>query len=135
MKGLWPQVLKPLVMAPAAGFFFGFLLMGFLLWTLRKFKPGMVNRFFGKFQILSAMWVSFSYGTNDAQKTMGIITLSLTAATTAGTFDVLPDWMGFLNSIRFSMSQLGHLGCACPGGGTAAGGRRIIKTMGPSSFE
>ncbi len=133
MKGVWPQVLKPLVMAPAAGFFFGFLLMGLLLWTLRKFRPAMVNRFFGKFQILSAMWVSFSYGTNDAQKTMGIITLSLISATTSGTFAFLPEWMGFLklDSANFDVPNWVTWVCAIAlAGGTAAGGRRIIKTMG-----
>lgn len=133
MKGVWPQVLKPLVMAPAAGFFFGFLLMGFLLWALRKYKPGIINRFFGKFQILSAMWVSFSYGTNDAQKTMGIITLSLVAATTAGTFDVLPAWLGFLklDAEKFDIPVWVTWTCALTiAAGTAAGGRRIIKTMG-----
>ena len=133
VTGLWPQVIKPIVMAPAAGFFFGFLIMGLLLWLFRKFRPSPVNRFFGKLQILSAMWVSFSHGANDAQKTMGIITLSLVSATTAGTFAFVPEWMDFLklDAVKFDVPAWVTWICAIAmAAGTAAGGRKIIKTMG-----
>ncbi|MCK9315970.1 MAG: inorganic phosphate transporter [Verrucomicrobia bacterium] len=133
MKGLWPQVIKPIVLAPAAGFFFGFLIMGLLLWLFRSFRPSPVNRLFGKLQILSAMWVSFSHGANDAQKTMGIITLSLVSATTAGTLAFVPEWMDFLKLDAGKFNVPDWVTCICAiamAAGTAAGGRKIIKTMG-----
>ncbi|MGI6346515.1 MAG: inorganic phosphate transporter [Limisphaerales bacterium] len=133
LTGLWPQVIKPLVMAPTAGFIFGFLIMGLMLWAFRTFKPAPINRFFGRFQILSAMWISFSHGANDAQKTMGIITLSLISATAAGTFTLAPEWMNFmkLDGSSFSVPTWVTWICAITmAAGTAAGGRKIIKTMG-----
>ena len=133
VTGLWPQVIKPIFTAPAVGFFMGFLFMGLLLWLFRKFRPGPVNRFFGRFQILSAMWVSFSHGANDAQKTMGIITLSLVSATAAGTFAFVPEWMNFLklDAANFDVPDWVTWSCAITmAAGTAAGGRKIIKTMG-----
>lgn len=79
------------------------------------------------------MWVSFSHGANDAQKTMGIITLSLVSATTAGTFAFVPEWMDFLklDAGKFDVPDWVTWICAIAmAAGTAAGGRRIIKTMG-----
>lgn len=96
MTGLWPQVIEPLFLAPIAGLVGGFIFMGLLMRVFRSFRPTAVNRSFGKLQILSSMWVSFSHGTNDAQKTMGIISLSLYTATATGTFTALPDCLGFM---------------------------------------
>lgn len=133
LTGLWPQVIKPLFVAPTAGLIFGFIMMGLLLWLFRPFKPTTVNRTFGKLQILSAMWVSFSHGTNDAQKTMGIITLSLVTATTAGTFVDLPSFFNFvkIDQAHFEIPAWVTWICALTmAAGTAAGGWKIIKTMG-----
>jgi PiT family inorganic phosphate transporter len=81
--------------------------------------------------------MGFSHGTNDAQKTMGIIALALAAATKAGTFDALPGWLGFLKvaeplpgqslDIAFWIKVLCALTMAA---GTAIGGWRIIRTLG-----
>ena len=131
MTGLWPQVIKPLVLAPGAGLIIGFILMGLLLFLFRSFRPAPVNRFFGNLQILSAMWVSFSHGTNDAQKTMGIITLSLFTATSAGVFATSPEWIGFLKIEEFEIPNWVTWTCAITmAAGTACGGWKIIKTMG-----
>jgi PiT family inorganic phosphate transporter len=97
----------------------------------------MVTRVFGKLQLFSAAYMGFSHGTNDAQKTMGIIALALVAATTSGAFNHFPDWLAFLKSPEPAPGQSVEIAvwikalCAltmCAG--TAAGGWRIIKTLG-----
>jgi PiT family inorganic phosphate transporter len=66
-----------MVTSPFAGFIFGALLMFLLFVTLHRFTPHVVHSLFGKLQIFSAAWMAHSHGTNDAQKTTGIITLAL----------------------------------------------------------
>ena len=83
---LW-KVVVPMVTSPICGFVVGFLFMGLLYFLLRNWRPATVNRVFGKLQLFSAAYMGFSHGTNDAQKTMGIIALALVAATTAGNFN------------------------------------------------
>ena len=85
--GVWPKVIVPMVTSPFAGFIFGGLLMFLLFVTLQRFTPHFVQSLFGKLQIFSAAWMAHSHGTNDAQKTMGIITLALFTGTRAGNFD------------------------------------------------
>jgi phosphate/sulfate permease len=114
-KGILWKVLVPMVTSPTAGLLVGFLVMGSLYYVLRNWRPMKVNRVFGKLQLLSASYMGFSHGTNDAQKTMGIIALALIAATGAGTFDHLPNWLRFLHiappgpAIAASMNQLGEM--------------------------
>jgi phosphate/sulfate permease len=92
------KVLIPMVLSPVVGFTVSFAVMVLLLWLLRNWTPRMVNLIFGKAQIFSAAFMGFSHGTNDAQKTMGIIALTLFTATQASQFDRLPDWAGFLRT-------------------------------------
>src|SRR6266403_1141601 len=73
--GLWPKVVLPMITSPVAGFVFGALLMYFLFVALHRLTPHFVHSLFGKMQIFSAAWMAHSHGTNDAQKTMGILTL------------------------------------------------------------
>jgi PiT family inorganic phosphate transporter len=96
-----------------------------------------VNRFFGSAQIVSAGAMGFTHGTNDAQKTMGIIALSLLAATKAGELNDLPGWLSFLRAhIPESGKDLDialwiKIVCAITmASGTAVGGWRIVKTLG-----
>jgi len=136
-KGVFWKVVIPMVSSPLCGFFVGFLVMGLLYFILRNWKPMKVNKVFGKAQLFSAAYMGFSHGTNDAQKTMGIIALALVAATSAGTFDNLPHWLGFLHipepgpgqslEIKVWIKVICALTMAA---GTAAGGWRIIKTLG-----
>ena len=133
---LW-KVIIPMVGSPVIGFLGGYLIMGILYFLLRNWRPVTVNRTFGKLQLFSAAYMGFSHGTNDAQKNMGVIALSLMTATSMGAFVNLPDWLGFLKAAE---PQSGHpmvialwikVLCAltmCAG--TAAGGWRIIKTLG-----
>jgi inorganic phosphate transporter, PiT family len=132
LGGLLPKVIFPMIIAPIVGLLVGFLIMGLLLLILRSWKPHTVNVFFGKAQLLSAAWMSFSHGTNDAQKTMGIIALTLfTATTKTNAFDNLPQWLQFLHTPKFDIHTWVKFVCAITmAAGTAAGGWRIIKTLG-----
>jgi PiT family inorganic phosphate transporter len=116
VEGVRDKVLLPLVLSPVAGITIGFLFMVVLLNVFRRSHPQRLNERFRRLQVLSAAYMAFSHGSNDAQKTMGIMTLALF---TAG---VIPDqhiplWVILLAATAISL-------------GTAAGGWRIIKTMG-----
>ncbi|MBI5382118.1 MAG: inorganic phosphate transporter [Opitutae bacterium] len=130
--GLWHKVVLPMFSSPMIGFVGGALLMLLLLALLRKMRPRIVGLIFGKAQLISAGFMGYSHGSNDAQKTMGIITLALFAGTKAGHFDNLPSWLSFLHVT--DKSHVPHwvmLTCAITmAAGTAAGGWRIIRTMG-----
>ncbi|MGY0611615.1 anion permease [Luteimonas sp. A501] len=143
---LW-KVVVPMVSSPVLGFAAGFLMMGVLFfvismmarsggWLARIARPRWVNGFFGKAQIVSAAGMGFAHGMNDAQKTMGIIALALVSAQSAGTLDALPSWLAFLHPSEGALAE-GDIDlwikftCALVmAAGTAAGGWRIIKTLG-----
>ncbi len=131
MEGLWPKVLKPMVLSPLLGVLVAFALMGLLLFLVQRTRPMILQRVFGRCQLVSAAWVSFSHGTNDAQKTMGIIALTLFSATSTGALDELPAWLGFLRSPEFTVHPWIKVVCAITMAlGTASGGWRIIATLG-----
>ncbi len=131
MEGLWHKVIIPMFVSPAIGIFAGFLLMGVLTFLLQRTRPRFVNMVFGKLQLLSASWMSFSHGTNDAQKTMGIIALILFTATKSGDLDNIPVWLNFLRTPEFAVVLWIKIVCAFTmAAGTAVGGWRIIKTLG-----
>ena len=136
-KGILWKVILPMITSPVVGFTVGFLFMGLLYFLLRNWRPVTVNRVFGKLQLFSAAYMGFSHGSNDAQKTMGIIALALVSATTAGAFNNFPDWLNFLKLPEPAPGQSLEIAtwiklvCAmtmCAG--TAAGGWRIIRTLG-----
>jgi PiT family inorganic phosphate transporter len=115
------KVLIPLLLSPLAGFLVGYLIMVALTWMFVKAHPRTVNTAFKKLQILSSAFMATSHGLNDAQKTMGIITLALVI------FQMQPDV-----SIPFWVK----LSCALAMGlGTAMGGWKIVKTMGHKIFK
>jgi PiT family inorganic phosphate transporter len=134
--------------SPLAGFVLGFVIMGVLLAVISFLnssrstvlhtlgRPRWVNAFFGKAQIVSASAMGLSHGLNDAQKTMGIIALALATATSSGSLDHLPDFLHFLRieqdaSKSFEIATWIKVVCALVmAAGTAAGGWRIIKTLG-----
>jgi PiT family inorganic phosphate transporter len=99
----------------------------------RMARPRWVNAFFGKAQIFSAAYMGFAHGHNDAQKTMGIIAMTLIGAEQAGIFADLPGWLGFLHPepSRPDIAMWIVLTCAVVMAmGTALGGWKIIKTLG-----
>jgi PiT family inorganic phosphate transporter len=119
--GVTKKVLLPMVTSPLLGFAIGFLCMVTILWVCSKANPNTVNKYFKKMQLVSAGVMALSHGSNDAQKTMGIITLALVSYHTLPTFEV-PYWV--------------ILGCALTMGlGTMAGGWRIIRTMGSKMIK
>ncbi len=129
--GLIPKVVVPMITSPVVGFLVGGLLMFLLLLILRPFTPHLVNTIFGKLQLVSAAWMAHSHGTNDAQKTMGIITLALFTATGSGAFAGLPPLLHFLDTPTFVIPKWVIFLCAITmAAGTAAGGWRIIRTLG-----
>jgi len=132
VEGLWPKVLKPMVLSPVLGLLLSFLVMGLLLKLIQRWRSKTVRNVFGRLQLVSAAWMSFSHGTNDAQKTMGIIALTLfTVTTNSTTFDHLPAWLGFLRAEEFRVYVWIKVACALTmAAGTAAGGWRIISTLG-----
>jgi PiT family inorganic phosphate transporter len=130
-EGVWPKVVLPMIASPVAGFVFGALFMFLLLIAVHRLTPQFVHSLFGKLQIFSAAWMAHSHGTNDAQKTMGIITLALFTGTKAGSFDHLPRWLDFLHTPAFVLPKWVIALCAVTmAAGTAAGGWRIIRTLG-----
>lgn len=135
--GLLWKVVVPMISSPVIGFIGGFIVMGFLYFLLRNWRPVTVNRTFGKLQLFSSAYMGFSHGTNDAQKTMGIIALALMAATSAGSFAHLPGWLSFLKTPPpapgHSLTIAAWIKVLCAltmASGTAAGGWRIIRTLG-----
>ena len=121
IDGIIGKVLVPLVSSPLAGFAIGFMLMVALYWIFRNFHRTPLARTFKVLQVFSAGYMAFAHGSNDAQKTMGIITLALFAAGIIPTVDV-PIWVIFVAATAISL-------------GTAVGGWRIMKTMGHRVVE
>ena len=117
-SGIWDKVIKPGILSPALGFAIAFALMIAIIWTIRRRAPSTVNRVFRRAQIFSGSFVAFTHGTNDAQKTMGIIALALISSghLNAEEFDV-PFWVIVSSATAMAL-------------GTYAGGWRIIRTMG-----
>lgn len=121
IDGIVGKVLIPLVTSPVAGFAIGFVIMLALYWLFRGFDRKPLARVFKVLQVFSAGYMAFAHGSNDAQKTMGIITLALFAAGIIPTVDV-PLWVVLLAASAISL-------------GTAVGGWRIMKTMGHRVVE
>jgi PiT family inorganic phosphate transporter len=130
-QGLWPKVVMPMISSPLLGFIFGAALMFFIMVSFYWITPHAAKVTFGRLQLVSASFMAISHGSNDAQKTMGIMTLALFSATTAGTLDHLPAMLSFLRTPTFHVAPWIILLCACTmAAGTAGGGWRIIRTMG-----
>jgi inorganic phosphate transporter, PiT family len=129
--GLWPKVVLPMISSPMIGFFGGAFLMFLLMLFIHRMTPRWVNSIFGKLQIVSASFMGFSHGSNDAQKTMGIVALALFTGTNSGAFNDLPEWADFLRTPEFEVKRWVMITCAIVmAAGTAGGGWRIIRTMG-----
>ncbi len=129
--GLLYKVIIPMVSSPILGFVGGFVWMNILYVALSRFRPSTINTVFRKLQVYSAAYMGFSQGSNDAQKTMGVIALALFSATQSGTLSNVPGCFGFLHTDQFTIPLWVKLVCASTMAlGTASGGRRIIKTLG-----
>lgn len=114
-KGVY-KILIGLIFSPVVGLVLGFILMYVLIWLFKRSSPSLVSNLFGRLQIASAAYMAFSHGSNDAQKTMGIITMALISYYKLPDFHV-PLWVMVLCAVAMAI-------------GTAVGGWRIIKTLG-----
>ena len=116
VSGIVDKVLVPMVSSPLIGFIGAFALMIALYWVFRRARRKPLARGFRRLQVLSAGYMAFAHGSNDAQKTMGIITLALFSAGVIPSIDV--PW----EVIVISASAISL--------GTAVGGWRVMRTMG-----
>jgi inorganic phosphate transporter, PiT family len=115
-NGLMDKVVIPLVSSPIAGFIGGFVLMKILYMIFARSTPAKVNHWFRRLQIVSSLLMAYSHGSNDAQKSMGVITLALVSVGILSK-PVIPLWVILVCAAAMAF-------------GTTAGGWRIIKTMG-----
>lgn len=116
VAGKWTITVAFIVLSPLIGLVLAYLLMAAVYWIFRKSSPAWMDRHFRRYQLVSAAFLSCAHGTNDAQKTMGIITAVLVAGGIQKDFHV-PAWV---------------IGCSSTaiGLGTMSGGWRIVRTMG-----
>ena len=116
VMGKWPSTLIFIIAGPVIGLVLGYGLMVAVYWIFHQFSPNKMDRWFRHMQIGSAALLSGAHGTNDAQKSMGIITAVLVAGGIQNDFHV-PSWV--ITSCAAAM-----------GLGTLSGGWRIVQTMG-----
>ncbi len=116
VAGKWSITVAFIVLSPLIGMVAAYLLMVGVYWSFRRFSPSRIDRHFRRYQLISAALFSCAHGTNDAQKTMGIITAVLVAGGLQSDFHV-PAWV-----IAASSAAIGL--------GTMSGGWRIVRTMG-----
>ncbi|KQS60133.1 inorganic phosphate transporter [Geodermatophilus sp. Leaf369] len=114
--GIVEKVVVPMVLSPLVGFGLGYLVMLAVLWSFRGANVTRANRGFRYAQIVSSATMALGHGLQDAQKTMGIITLALVTAGQIDTFEV-PLWVVLAAALAISA-------------GTYAGGFRIMRTLG-----
>jgi PiT family inorganic phosphate transporter len=112
----WTKTLLFIVLSPVIGMVLGFISMAIAMWASRRSSPRAVDSRFRKLQLISAAAYSLGHGTNDAQKTMGIIASVLFTSGYLKTFDI-PLWVILLAHCAIAL-------------GTLSGGWRIVKTMG-----
>ena len=110
------KVFAGIIIAPIGGMIFGIALAGVIIWIFARRRPAIVNRTFGRLQIISSAWFALTHGANDGQKTMGIIVLILFSADLISEIH-MPLWVIF--------AAAGAMGL-----GTFFGGYKVIKTLG-----
>jgi PiT family inorganic phosphate transporter len=116
VQGIVNKVLIPMISSPILGFTIAFVFMLAIYWIFRGSKRKPMARRFRRLQVFSAAFMAFAHGSNDAQKTMGIITLALFSAGVIPEVEV-PTWVIIVSATALSA-------------GTAVGGWRIMRTMG-----
>lgn len=117
------KIVAALLISPIVGIILGYLVMKLTLLIFGHFPPSKINAGFRKMQVLSAAFLSFNHGSNDAQKSMGIITMALIAGGMQAANDLTP---------HFWVKAACALAMAA---GTSVGGWRIIRTMGDKVFK
>lgn len=121
-SGVLAKVVIPLFTSPVLGFILGFMVMSLLFKILARISLKIINRWFAKLQLVSAALMAFAHGNNDAQKSMGIITLALVSA------GIISASAGVPWEVKVACALMMGLG-------TSVGGWRIIKTMGVNMIK
>jgi PiT family inorganic phosphate transporter len=121
VASIFKKIILPMLLSPLAGFVVSYLVMTALMLLFSSTNRRTVTKGFKKLQILSAAFMATSHGLNDAQKTMGVITLALVLFNQIDTFYV-PFWVKISCALAMAL-------------GTALGGWKIIKTMGHRIFK
>ena len=119
------KIFLSLILSPIVGMLIAFTVMVALMWTFRRAAPVGVSGLFRKLQMISAGFMALSHGSNDAQKTMGVITMALIAygsVTMTSSKLIVPTWVVLISATAMGL-------------GTAAGGVRIIKTLGTKIID
>jgi PiT family inorganic phosphate transporter len=117
------KIIAALLISPVMGIILGYIIMKLTLLIFGRFSPSKVNNGFRKMQVLSAAFLSFNHGSNDAQKSMGIITMALIAGGMQAANDLTPHlWVKIACALAMAA-------------GTSVGGWRIIRTMGDKVFK
>jgi PiT family inorganic phosphate transporter len=120
-SGVWQKVILPGLASPVIGFAGAFLLIVLIYRLFFRLPPGVTHRGFRLGQLASGTWVAFTHGANDAQKTMGVIALALSANGTISSF-YIPTWVKISAGLAIAA-------------GTYAGGWRIIRTLGQRIYK
>jgi PiT family inorganic phosphate transporter len=115
-SGVLHKIVLPMLLSPVLGFAAAWVLMIILIWVVRRHAQGPVNRLFRRLQPLSAAAMAYAHGGNDAQKTMGVITLALVSSGHISSF-VIPLWVKLACALTMAL-------------GTYSGGWRIMHTLG-----
>jgi inorganic phosphate transporter, PiT family len=110
------SILEAMVLSPLFGFVVGLLIMVIVSWTFFRVPRSVATRLFSRLQLLSASFMAFSHGANDAQKVMGVITLALVSSGQLTTSEV-PTWVIMVCALAMGL-------------GTMIGGWRIVRTLG-----
>jgi len=113
----WFGTMSFIVISPTVGLIAGLFLMTAVFWIFRRVAPSRVDKYFRFMQLISSSAFSFSHGTNDAQKTMGIIMAALVTGKIVDKGSDIPYWVGLAAFMAIGL-------------GTMSGGWRIVKTMG-----
>jgi PiT family inorganic phosphate transporter len=119
-KGI-EKIILAMVLSPILGFLGGLLLIVLVSWVFKSSSFSRVNHSFRRWQILSAAWMAFSHGMNDAQNAMGVIAMALVSYGTLATFKV-PLWVMLACATAMAL-------------GTSIGGWKVIRTMGSKMFK
>ena len=114
------KIVLSLIISPVSAIITGFIIMKIIFAVCHSFKPAKVNLAANRLQVVSAALMAFSHGSNDAQKSMGIITLALVSG-------------GFITSWKYRTWS--NSSAPCPWPGTSVGGWKIIRTVGGKIFK
>lgn len=121
-KNIGEKVILPLFSSPLIGFVIGYIVMKLIYFVLGAVSRKKINKYFSKLQICSAALMAYSHGSNDAQKTMGIITLALISGGFIKAADGIPLLVKLVCALAMAL-------------GTSFGGWRIIKTIGVNMIQ